>query len=229
MKPEYLLEHDRMIKHKHSKVSRKRIFIVDDHPVIREGTSMIVNQEGDLVLCGAAATPAEALEGISKAQPDVAVVDLSLGGHSGLELLKILRAHFPKLPVVVYSMHEETVYAQRALANGACAYVTKRQPVTDLLAALRHAAAGGGRRSTADAEAESLRAVALPLGRLTDREQEVFELRGQGWTADHIAAQLHISRKTVDTHMEHIKHKLNLPNAAELLHSAVQWMQSKRI
>lgn len=202
------------------KPTRKRIFIVDDHPMVREGTAAILREEPDLLLCGAVATPGEALAGIPKAKPDVAVVDLSLEGRSGLELIKCLRAHYPKLPVVVYTMHEENLYAQRAFDAGACDYVTKREPPARLIMALRRAGTDGARTPRANA--------ALPLGHLSDRELEVFELRGQGLTGDHIAARLHLSRKTVDTHLEHIKHKLGLRHSTEVLEHAVQWMQSKR-
>jgi DNA-binding NarL/FixJ family response regulator len=203
------------------KPTKKRIFIVDDHPMIREGTAKILNHEPDLVLCGSAATAAETMTGIPKAKPDAVIVDLSLEGRNGLELIKLLRSQYPKLPVVVYTMHEETLYAERALAAGAAGYVTKLQPTTALLAALRKAVGGGkpARRKTS---------AQLPLGQLSDRELEVFELRGRGLTSDHIAARLHLNRKTVDSHLEHIKHKLGLAHSAELLERAVEWMQYRR-
>jgi DNA-binding NarL/FixJ family response regulator len=207
------------------KTAKKRIYIVDDHPMIREGTAKVINAEPDLVLCGAVATAAEALAGIPKAKPDAVIVDLSLEGRSGLELVKTLRTHFPKLPVVVYTMHEEAIYAQRALADGACDYVTKQQPTTKLVAALHQAI--GGRKPGTRAGAAGRAAAPLPLGRLSDRELEVLELRGQGLTGDHIAARLHLSRKTVDSHLEHIKHKLGLANSADLLKLAVDWMRSR--
>jgi DNA-binding NarL/FixJ family response regulator len=208
------------------KPAKKRVFMVDDHPMIREGTAKVVNQEPDMVLCGAVATAAEALTGIPKAKPDVAIVDLSLENRSGLELIKCLRTHHPKLPVVVYTMHEEALYAQRALEAGACGYVTKLQPSSELIAALRQAIAGGNQCTVGNNTTHN--AAALALGRLSDRELEVFELRGQGLTGDHIAARLNLSRKTVDTHLEHIKHKLNLANSNELLRRAVAWMQSRK-
>lgn len=201
------------------KTAKKRIFIVDDHPMVREGTAAVINAESDMTLCGAVATAAEALADIPKAKPDVVVVDLSLGGRSGLELIKCLRAHFPGIPVVVFTMHEEAIYAQRALADGASDYVTKREDPAKLIAALRRASS----KTPARAADRGL----LPLGQLSDRELEVFELRGQGLSGDHIAARLHLSRKTVDTHLEHIKHKLGLANSAAVLRNAVQWMQSR--
>ena len=203
------------------KTAKKRVYIVDDHPMIREGIANVVNQEPDLVLCGAADSAAEALTGIAKAKPNVVIVDLSLGGRSGLELIKSLRAHYPKLPVVVYTMHEEALYAHRALADGAAAYVTKHQPTAQLLSALRRVANGD------KAPPPALCTTALPLGKLSDRELEVFELRGQGLTGDHIAARLNLSRKTVDTHLEHIKHKLDLADSAGVLKSAVEWMRHR--
>lgn len=207
------------------KPTKKRIFLVDDHPIIREGIAKVINQEPDLTLCGAASTAAEALTGLPKAKPDVVIVDLSLEGRSGLELIKCLRAHHPKLPVIVYTMHEEAIYAQRALAAGACDYVTKLQPISQLLAALRQATGG---KPGAHARNAHHSAAALALGKLSDRELEVFELRGQGLTGDHIAAKLCLSRKTVDSHLEHIKHKLSLASAAQVLARAIEWMQSRK-
>ncbi|MCG3149915.1 MAG: DNA-binding transcriptional activator DevR/DosR [Verrucomicrobiae bacterium] len=207
------------------KPAKKRVFVVDDHPMIREGTAKVINQEPDLTLCGAVATAAEALGGIPRAKPDVVVVDLSLGGRSGLELLKSLRANFPKLPVVIYTMHEEALYAERARADGANAYVTKQQPTMVLLKALRQAVHGTAATRPRTKVSEAV--ASLLLGKLTDRELEVFELRGQGLTGDHIAARLYLSRKTVDTHLEHIKHKLGLANSAAVLQRAVEWMQNR--
>lgn len=207
------------------KTAKKRIFIVDDHPMIREGTASVINMQPDMFLCGAVASAAEALAHIPKAKPDIVIVDLSLEGRSGLELIKCLRQHFPKLPVVVYTMHEEAIYAQRAFAAGACVYVTKREASCRLIEALRRAM---GDSMPCSSRTKQTATAALPLGQLSDRELEVFELRGQGLTSNHIAAQLHLSRKTVDTHLENIKHKLHLPNSRELLRCAVQWMQSKQ-
>lgn len=209
------------------KPTKKRIFMVDDHPMIREGTARVINQEPDLTLCGAVGTAAEALVAIAKAKPDVVVVDLSLGGRSGLELIKSLHAQYPRLPLVVYTMHEESLYAQRALADGAQAYVTKREPPAKLIAELRHVLATGRSAPSRQPKTKPALAAQLPVGKLTDRELEVFELRGQGLTGDHIAAHLHLSRKTVDTHLEHIKHKLGFPNSAVLLNQAVIWVRSQ--
>jgi DNA-binding NarL/FixJ family response regulator len=182
MDVEYLFEPFRMIDRKVFKVSRKSILIVDDHLMIREGASMFVHKERNLALRGAAASPAEALAGISMAQPDVAIVDLSLGGRSGLELLKILCTRFPKLPVVVYSVHEEIVYAQRAMADGANAYVNKSQPVTNLLAALHRAAAGGGRRLTVAAEPELCRIAVICRRKTPSTEENAYgqDVQGHG-------------------------------------------------
>jgi DNA-binding NarL/FixJ family response regulator len=199
--------------------------------MIREGTAAVINMEPDLVLCGTAATATEAFANIPKAKPDVIVVDLSLEGRSGLELIKSLRSHYPKLPVVVYTMHEEALYGERAAASGASGYVTKRQPSAKLLAAIRQVAHAGGRgsrpSSTRRAPKSAGGKAASPLSSLSDRELEVFELRGQGLAGNQIATRLHLSRKTVDTHLENIKHKLNLADSGELLQRAVQWMHSQ--
>ena len=212
------------------KTAHTRIFIVDDHAMIREGTAAIIKLEPDLFMCGAAATATEALTRIPKAKPDVVIVDLSLEGRNGLELIKCLRSHHRKLPVVVYTMHEESLYGERAATCGASGYVTKRQPSEKLLAVIREVARAPRRRRRPSSTRRSPKSggiTALPPGGLSDRELEVFELRGQGLTGNAIATRLHLSRKTVDTHLEHIKHKLKLANSGELLQRAVQWMQSR--
>ena len=213
------------------KTVRTRICIVDDHAMIREGTAAVINLQPDLVLCCAVATATDALAAIQKSKPDVVVVDLSLEGRSGLELIKCLRSHYPKLPVVVYTMHEEALYGQRAAASGASGYVTKRQSSKKLLAVIREVArrpVRGSRPSSRCSVPKSGGKTTLPVSRLSDRELEVFELRGEGLAGNAIAVHLHLSRKTVDTHLEHIKHKLDLADSGELLQRAVQWMQSQR-
>ncbi len=215
---------------------KQRVFIVDDHPMVREGTSALINQQPDLAMCGEAGDATRALASLGTSKPDVVIVDLSLEGRSGLELIKNIRSSFPKLPVLVYSMHHEDLYAERALRAGAQGYVMKQEPTKQLLGAVRELSKGGmhvsanvaNRLLSSAVGARSATAVS-PVDELTDRELEVFEMRGEGLSASEIARRLHLSRKTVDFHLENIKHKLDLPNAAELLRRAVQWSQSKKI
>jgi len=204
--------------------------------MVREGTAALINQQTDLEMCGAAGDAAEALTAIGRAKPDVGVVDLSLQGRSGLELIKNLRSNYPRLPILVYSMHHEDVYAERALRAGAQGYVMKQECTSALLFALREVAAGrmhvspkiaGRLLSSAIGMRNNIAASSVDL--LSDRELEVFEMRGQGLAAGVIAQKLHLSRKTVDFHLENIKHKLRLPNAAELLRRAVEWSNSKQL
>jgi DNA-binding NarL/FixJ family response regulator len=197
------------------KTNKKRIFIVDDHPMIREGIANVINSEADMVLCGAAPTATEALTSIPKAKPDAVIVDLSLEGFSGLELIRHLRLRNPKLPLVAYTMHEEAIYAHRAVGAGATAYVTKRESTGKLLLALRQALH----------KISPPIPATLPLGRLSRRELEVFKLRGEGFTTHHIAAQLQVSRKTVDAHLLRIRDKLGLASSRAVLENAVNWVQ----
>jgi DNA-binding NarL/FixJ family response regulator len=215
------------------KKSKKQVFLVDDHPLVRQALSQLINQEGDLAVCGEAEGAPEALRSIAALKPDVAVVDLTLKEGSGLDLVKDLKLRHPELPVLVLSMHDESTYAERLLRSGARGYVMKDQASDKVVTALRRVLDGEVYLS----EKMSARilhklvggapASASPVDLLSDRELQVFELLGQGIGTRRIAEKLHLSVKTVETYREHIKIKLKLDNATDLLQHAIQWAQSK--
>jgi DNA-binding NarL/FixJ family response regulator len=213
-----------------------RVVIVDDHPLLRKGVGQLINAEKDMMVVGEAEDAAKALTVIETARPDVALIDISLGGASGIELLKNIKARFPRLQVLVLSMHDESVYAHRALRAGASGYIMKQEATEKVLTALRKVLRGevylserlgtrllntlvGGRSS----------AAASPIEALSDRELEVFSHIGQGHGTRPIAEKLHLSVKTIESHRAHIKEKLNLQTATELVHHAIQWVQSERV
>jgi DNA-binding NarL/FixJ family response regulator len=215
------------------KKAKKQVFLVDDHPLVRQALSQLINQEGDLAVCGEAETAPEALRSIAALKPDVAVVDVTLKEGSGLDLVKDLKLRHPELPVLVLSMHDESTYAERLLRSGARGYVMKDQASDKVVTALRRVLDGEVYLS----EKMSARilhklvggapASASPVDLLSDRELQVFELLGQGIGTRRIAEKLHLSVKTVETYREHIKIKLKLDNATDLLQHAIQWAQSK--
>ena len=217
------------------KAGRKtRILIVDDHPMMREGLAHSINQEPDLTVCGEARDAAEALAGIVRHRPDLVVTDISLPGKGGLELIKDLKAMQPGLPVLVLSMHDESLYAERALRAGASGYLTKAEAREKLLLAIRGVLGG----QLYVSEKTSARIVGLFSGRpapggralvgqLSDREFEVFQLFGQGLATQAVAERLHLSPKTVETHRLGIKKKLDLGSAAELVAYAARWMAAE--
>ena len=207
-----------------------RIFIVDDHPLVREWLANLLRQQPDLTVCGQAETPAAALAAIIADPPDVAIVDLSLKGGSGLDLIKDLQAQQPEVIVLVLSMHEEIYHAERALRAGARGYVMKRESTGQIIEAIRQVRAG---RLYANAE-ELARLAERMIGRvrpgqgsveiLSDRELEVFRRLGQGQPTRRIAEELHLSIKTVQAYSARIKEKLGLDNATELIREAVHWV-----
>lgn len=215
------------------KKAKKQVFLVDDHPLVRQALSQLINQEGDLAVCGEAETAPEALRSIAALKPDVAVVDVTLKEGSGLDLVKDLKLRHQELPVLVLSMHDESTYAERLLRSGARGYVMKDQASDKVVTALRRVLDGEVYLS----EKMSARilhklvggapASASPVDLLSDRELQVFELLGQGIGTRRIAEKLHLSVKTVETYREHIKIKLKLDNATDLLQHAIQWAQSK--
>ena len=213
--------------------SKRRVFIVDDHPFLREGLKEFVNQQADFTVCGEAGSVSEALEKIGPAKPDVAMVDLSLDGSSGLDLIKDLAVRFARLPVLVLSMHDESLYAERSLRAGALGYVMKREPMSTVLLALRRVATGqcyvsdkmAGKLIHQSLGRPAAAPTATPEELLSDRELEVFELIGQGHRRSTIADALHISAKTVETHTERIKEKLHLATADDLRQHATSWVQ----
>jgi len=209
-----------------------RVLVVDDHPVVRQGLRLLIDHEPDLEVCAEAETAADALQAVAAHGPDVAIVDLSLKGASGLGLIKDLRVRHADLPVLVLSMSDEGVYAERALRAGARGYLMKEAATDEVLTALRRVLDGGVYLSDAMASrllAQFVRGVPSDGGsavdRLSDRELEVFGLIGHGLGTSEIARRLHLSPKTIETYRAHIKRKLNLADATELLQHAICYVR----
>ncbi len=210
-----------------------RIVLVDDHPIVRKGLTELINHEPDMTVCGESDTADGGLERIRVDRPDVAIVDLSLGMTSGLQLLKRLDASDPDVRVLILSMHDETLHAERALAAGARGYIMKHEAVHNLIGAIRCVASGKTYVSPQMSERIVARVSArgatpdepAPLERLTDREREVFGLIGRGVATRNIAKQLDLSTKTIETYQARIKEKLGLANGHELIRAAVNWTQ----
>ena len=205
-----------------------RVFLVDDHPIVRRGFQLLISLENDLMVCGEADSGPAGLEKILQTRPDVAIVDLTLKTSSGLELIKQLHIHCPKLKVLVFSMRDEGVYAERALRAGAHGYITKEEGTEKAIEAIRVLMAG--RRFLS--ERMSARMMDKMLGgaqtensldSLSDREMEVLELIGNGSSSRQIAERLHLSIKTVESHREHLKTKLGLTRSSELVNYAFTW------
>jgi DNA-binding NarL/FixJ family response regulator len=215
--------------------SRKTLLIVDDHPILCLGLTALIESEPDLAVQAAVGARAAALEAIRKRQPDLVIIDLALGDEDGLDLVKDIKARYAKLPTLVLSMHDEALYAERALSAGAVGYVAKHELDTIVLGAIRRALAGERYMSEALQRRLAERYVggrtletASPLEALSDRELQVFQLVGQGRTTRQIAGSLTRSVKTVESHLEHIKNKLAIQSAAELAHRATLWVEAGR-
>jgi DNA-binding NarL/FixJ family response regulator len=217
-----------------SKKDKAKVLIVDDHPIVREGLADLVNKEKDLVVCGQAEDGYQAMEAIRELEPDIAIVDISLKDTSGLELMKDIKTQYSGLPVLALSMHEESLYAERALRAGAKGYVMKREATKNVVMAIRKVLSGqiylSERMSTklvgklVGGKAE---VSGSPIDRLTDRELEVFSLLGEGNGTRQISERLHLSVKTIETYRSRIKNKLGLASASELLQHAFQWVNSR--
>lgn len=211
-----------------------RIFIVDDHPLVREWVGNLLRQQPDFVVCGQAEDAAGALAGMASSPPDVAIIDLSLKGGFGLELIKDLKIRYPATAIIVLSMYEEIYYAERALRAGALGYITKRESTGRIVEAIRQVLAG---RVYASAEllarlAERMvgRAPPPPQGAmaiLSDREIEVFQRLGQGHPTRKIATDLSVSIKTVQAYCARIKEKLGIASGTELMREAVRWVETE--
>src|SRR5262245_37985479 len=218
-------------------VARKRsVFIVDDHPLVREGLTNLINGQSDLIVCGEAKDSAEAIAGITKERPEVAIIDISLTNESGLELIKHLTKQFPQLAVVVLSMHDEALYAERALRAGARGYVMKHETSKSVLASIRRVLEGEIYVSERIVNRMALRltsarrAVASsPVERLSDRELEIFQLLGQGRTPSEIARDLNLSIKTVQAYCDRAKEKLVVTSLTKLLRAAIRWDDASHV
>src|SRR5271165_2027665 len=209
---------------------KKRIFIVDDHPIVREGLSLMMNREPDLMVCGEAEEAAGALQGITATRPDFLIIDISLNGPDGLDLLKSIRIRFPNLPVLILSMHDETIYAERALRAGAHGYIMKQEASEKVLFAVRqildqkvYVSDRIANRMLQQYISGSNTEKQSPVALLSDRELEVFRLIGEGHSTRKIADELHLSVKTVESYQAHIKDKLSLKSGRELVQRAIQW------
>jgi DNA-binding NarL/FixJ family response regulator len=220
-----------------SKKRKLRVLVVDDHPIFREGLAQLINHEPDLAVCATAETAVQALEAAGRLQPDIAVVDVSLkGGRDGMELMKELRARHARLPVLILSMHDESLYAERALRAGARGYITKQETSDKVLVAIRRILGGEvylsehmAARMLNRCVGDTARLDASPLERLSDRELQVFRLLGHGRNTRQVADELHVSISTVDSYRANIKTKLGLKNSTELLQHAVHWVESEVI
>jgi DNA-binding NarL/FixJ family response regulator len=214
----------------HNGTRKTRVFVVDDHPIVRQGLALLINREQDLVVCGEAEEAQKAMQEITSRRPDIVVVDISLNGPDGLELLKNVRVRYPHLPVLILSMHDESIYAERALRAGANGYIMKQEATEKVLEALRRIV--NREIYVSDRVANKMLqqyiggntvAQRSPVADLTDRELEVFRLIGDGHATRQIADELHLSVKTVESYQAHIKEKLSLRSARELLQHAIQW------
>jgi DNA-binding NarL/FixJ family response regulator len=209
--------------------AKAKVFLVDDHPIVRQGLGLLINREPDLVVCGEAEDAPSALQRMASAQPDLMVIDISLDGPDGLELLKIIRLKEPILPVLILSMHEESTYAERSLRAGANGYIMKQEATERVLVAIRRILEGKvylSERLTNKMLEQFVHGAGSskndPLMTLSDRELEVYRLIGAGHGTRQIADQLHVSVKTVESYQAHIKEKLSLRNARELVQHAIE-------
>lgn len=216
--------------------AKRAVFVIDDHPIVREGLVQLINREADLVVCGHAEDAYGALKAMESLQPDIAVADISLKGADGIELIKNLKMRIPDLPVLVLSIHDESLYAPRALRAGARGYIMKQEATENVLVALRRVLSGEIYLSErmANKMLQQLVGIGSATGRfsvdrLSDRELEVFRLIGQGHGTRRIAEELRLSIKTVESYREHIKDKMTLNDASELVQHAIQWVQQEKL
>jgi len=213
---------------------KRKVFLVDDHPLVREWLTNLINQQSDLAVCGETGSAPRALQAIAAAQPEVAIVDISLKDSSGIELIKSLKLSHPDVAVLVLSMHDESLYAERALRAGAKGYIMKRETTRKVIEGIRQLLDGKVFVSDSVKEALALRLVEnktqtprAPVEHLSDRELEVFEMLGQGLGTRQIANTLCVSIKTVQAYCARAKEKLNVRSATELLREAIRWNESK--
>jgi DNA-binding NarL/FixJ family response regulator len=211
---------------------RTRILLVDDHAVVRFGMAQLINRQSDLVVCGEEENASQALSAIEKVRPDLVIADISLKDSSGLELMRNVKAQFPKLPVLVVSAHDENIYAEVAFRAGALGYLMKSENLERVVPAIRRVLSGNiyvsdtlaARMLQQQVRGQSTLQES-PVQCLSDRELEVFQLIGKWKKTSQIAHEMHLSVKTIEYYREQIKRKLNLKNAAELTHHATAWVQ----
>jgi DNA-binding NarL/FixJ family response regulator len=212
---------------------KNKVFVVDDHPIVRQGLALMINAESDLTVCGEAEEAQTALQAIVETRPDILIIDISLNGPDGLELVKHVRTLFPELPILILSMHDETTYAERALRARANGYIMKQEATEKVLIAVRRILGGGIYLSDRMANKvlhqymSGSAAGQSRIAELSDRELEVFRLIGDGHGTRQIAEELHLSVKTVETYQAHIKEKLLLRTGRELVQQAIFWKMSQ--
>ncbi len=207
-----------------------RVLLVDDHPIVRQGLALLIDREPDLCVCGEAESAHSAFHAIATLLPDLVVLDISLSGPDGLDVLKEIRMKTTNLPVLILSMHDESIYAERAMRAGANGYIMKQEATEKVLVAIRRILQGEvylSDRLTSTMLQQYVRGASQvktsPLVNLTDRELEVFRLIGEGHGTRQIADDLHLSVKTIESYQAHIKEKLALRNARELVQHAIEW------
>jgi DNA-binding NarL/FixJ family response regulator len=212
---------------------RFKVFVVDDHPIVRQGLRLLIDQEPDLTVCGEAETADAVLPAIRKLQPAIAVIDISLGHDSGIDLIKNIRLQHPDLPLLVLSMHDESLYAERALRAGAKGYIMKQEAPEKVIIAIRQVLQGNiyvsdamGAKLLNKLIESSRDETSSPIELLSDRELQVFKLLGSGFGTRQVADKLNVSIKTVEAYRANIKEKLNLKGSAELVQHAIHWVLS---
>jgi DNA-binding NarL/FixJ family response regulator len=210
--------------------NRKRVFLVDDHPVLRKGLVRLIDSKPGFVVCGEASTAVDAMAAIRELKPQLVVADIGLPGASGIELTKTIRSEFPNIPVLILSMHEEALYATRALRAGAMGYIVKQDAIDNIVTALQHTLEGtrylspgiAAQLQQNDGNDQPVSSHDL-VNLLTDRELEIFEFIGKGRDVREISKALNVSPKTVETHRTNIKEKLKLKNSRQVARVALQW------
>lgn len=212
----------------------KRIMVVDDHPMTRGGVVHLLSKQADIMVCGEAGSPGQALVEIPTSRPDLLLTDMTMPGRSGIEFIKDVLALHPNLPILILSMHDEVIYAERALRAGARGYIMKEAGGEKLLEAIRRVLGGKvyvseemSAKIIDNLSAKKPRGSQSPIEKLSDREFEVFQMIGQGKSTRDIARQLSLSPKTVDVHRGHIKEKLELKDATSLIRHAVRWVETQ--
>ncbi|MDB6054073.1 MAG: two component transcriptional regulator, LuxR family [Verrucomicrobiales bacterium] len=217
-----------------SSTPRKKILVVDDHPMTRAGVVQLINKQSDIEVCQEAGNPSEAMQSLSKIHPDLVMTDMTMPGRSGVEFIKDILALYPSLSILVVSMHDEVIYAERAIRAGARGYIMKEAGGEKLLAAIRRVLSGQvyvsdemSQRILDAMSGQTPRGSSSPIKKLSDREFEVLQLIGHGKSTREIAGQLHLSPKTVDVHRAHIKEKLELKDSTSLVRHAVRWIETE--
>lgn len=219
-----------------TEIAKKRILLVDDHPIFRHGLEDLLMKQDDLMICGHADSAPAALEGMRNLHPDLAIVDVSINGTNGIELVKQMKAEVPYLAILVLSMHDESLYALRALKAGALGYVMKAEALQHVINAVRRVLDGRIFVSPRFSEQLIFKVVhgsetdaPSPVDRLSDRELEVLMMLGKGHNTKSIAKELHLSVKTIETHRAHIKEKLGFMDASEMVRFAIDWVTHQEV